>query len=532
VAAEATLKLLLLGEDRSASKALKDVGDGADRSSSKLQKAGSIAGKLLAGGLVLAAGAAVKFTQAAAEDAAQASKLANTLRNAAGASKEQIAATEKWIAAQGRAKAVADDELRPAMGKLVAATGDVAKAQDLASLAMDVSAGSGKSLDAVTMALVRAQNGSVGGLSRLGIATKDAAGKTRSLDEITKDLARTYKGAATEAAGTAEGKQKKLKIAFGELQEELGAKLLPAMTKLAEAGLKMVDWVDKNQTAGGVLAGAIAGLVTAVWAINAAAKAYTAVQTALNIVMSMNPIGLIVIGIAALVAAFVVAYQKSENFRDVIKGAMQAIGDTWRWVWNNVLAPVFELLAKAIGKQLEIWGRMLQAIGKVPGFGWVGDLGDKLVSAGQKAQQLDLRMREVNRSKARPSVDTSSIDNATYKVNNLRQLMRGLNTGVGNIGAPPKNKGIGGLMNPSRRAVGGRVSANQWAVVGERGAELVQFGAAGRVVSHQDSASLVAARDGGGEATATVNLVLDGRTLQTALLRLKRTNGGLELGIA
>ena len=152
------------------------------------------------------------------------------------------------------------------MGKLVAATGDVAKAQDLASLAMDVSAGSGKSLDAVTMALVRAQNGSVGGLSRLGIATKDAAGKTRSLDEITKDLARTYKGAASEAAGTAEGKQKKLKIAFGELQEELGAKLLPAMTELAEAGLKMVDWVDKNQTTVGVLAGAIAGLVTAVWA--------------------------------------------------------------------------------------------------------------------------------------------------------------------------------------------------------------------------------------------------------------------------
>ena len=141
-------------------------------------------------------------------------------------------------------------------------------------------------------------------------------------------------------------------------------------------------------------------------------------------------------------------------------------------------------------------------------------------------------MREVNKSKARPSVDTSSIDNATYKVNNLRQLMRGLNTGVGNIGAPPKNKGIGGLMNPSRRAVGGRVSANQWAVVGERGAELVQFGAAGRVVS-QDSVNMVSARDGGGgEATATVNLVLDGRTLQTALLRLKRVNGGVELGIA
>ena len=175
---------------------------------------------------------------------------------------------------------------------------------------------------------------------------------------------------------------------------------------------------------------------------------------------------------------------------------------------------------------------MLQAIGRVPGFGWAGDLGDKLVSAGQKAQDLDLQMRDVNRSKARPTVNTDSIDEATYKVNNLRQLMRGLNTGVGNVGAPPKNKGIGGLMNPSRRAVGGRVSANQWAVVSERGAELVQFGATGRVVSHQDSVNMVAGRDGGGEATATVKFVLDGRTLQTALLRLKRVNGGVELGIA
>ena len=69
--------------------------------------------------------------------------------------------------------------------------------------------------------------------------------------------------------------------------------------------------------------------------------------------------------------------------------------------------------------------------------------------------------------------NTDSIDHATYKVNNLLELMRGLNSGVGNIGAPPKRKRIRGLLNPSRRAVGGRVSANQWAVVGERGAELV-----------------------------------------------------------
>ena len=65
------------------------------------------------------------------------------------------------------------------------------------------------------------------------------------------------------------------------------------------------------------------------------------------------------------------------------------------------------------------------------------------------------KYRDVNRSKARPTVNTDSIDDATYKVNNLRQLMRGLNTGVGNIGAPPKNKGIGGLVGErSSRAEG------------------------------------------------------------------------------
>ena len=61
------------------------------------------------------------------------------------------------------------------MGKLVAATGDVAKAQDLASLAMDVSAGSGKSLDAVTMALVRAQNGSVAVLEMVTVTVEVVA---------------------------------------------------------------------------------------------------------------------------------------------------------------------------------------------------------------------------------------------------------------------------------------------------------------------------------------------------------------------
>jgi hypothetical protein len=53
--------------------------------------------------------------------------------------------------------------------------------------------------------------------------------------------------------------------------------------------------------------------------------ALTAAQTALNFVMSMNPIALVVIAIAALVAAFVVAYKTSETFRNIVNGLFDAI---------------------------------------------------------------------------------------------------------------------------------------------------------------------------------------------------------------
>jgi hypothetical protein len=169
---------------------------------SRMAKAGSIAGKALAVGLGAVAFAAVKATKAAADDEAAQVKLANTMRNAAGASSQQIAATERWITAQGKAKGVADDELRPALGRLVAVTHDVGKAQKLANLGMDIAAGTGKSLETVTSALAKAQAGSLGGLSRLGVATKDAAGNTRSLKDITAELGKTYAGAATKQAQT------------------------------------------------------------------------------------------------------------------------------------------------------------------------------------------------------------------------------------------------------------------------------------------------------------------------------------------
>ena len=80
---------------------------------------------LAAAGLVVAAGAAVKFVQAAIEDEASAKRMATQFRNSAGATKSQIAATEQWITAQGRAGVLTTTSAR--IEQSGPATGDVGR---------------------------------------------------------------------------------------------------------------------------------------------------------------------------------------------------------------------------------------------------------------------------------------------------------------------------------------------------------------------------------------------------------------------
>lgn len=212
----------------------------------KLASVGKIAAQGLAIGLAAAVGAGVKFAQMAAEDEQAATRLATTLTSkTVGATDKQVAATERWITKQGQLLGVTDDELRPAIGRLAAATGDVGKATDLTRLSMDVAAGTGKSLEAVTTAMAKAATGNVGALGRLGIATKDAHGETLSLEQITGKLADTYKGQASKAANTTAGRFNRLKVIFSETAENIGAKLLPVANKIGDWAIKMAPRVQK-----------------------------------------------------------------------------------------------------------------------------------------------------------------------------------------------------------------------------------------------------------------------------------------------
>lgn len=310
-----------LGEDKSLSKTAGKT----ERETSKLGKTLSTVGKTaalgLAGGLAAGTVALVGMAKGAAEDEKAQAILAKTLKNTAGATDAQVASVEAYISKVGEATGVTDDEMRPALANLLRATKDVDKAQGLMNLALDVSAGTGKSLESVTMALSKAQNGSVGGLSKLGLATKDAAGKTLSFEQIQKNLAKTFGGAAAAGAQTLDGKMARLKLIFAETQETIGAKLLPVATQLADWFLKkgipaissFAGWVERNKDVLKPLAIGFGVVTAAVWL--------------LNIAMSANPISLIVIGIAALAAGLVVAYKRSEAFRKIVNTAFAVVKD-------------------------------------------------------------------------------------------------------------------------------------------------------------------------------------------------------------
>ncbi len=397
---------------------------GLDRSHSKFGKFVKSAALLSAAGAAAAAAGLLGLAKGAAEDEKAQAVLAKTLKNTAGATDAQVASIETYITKVGAATGVTDDQMRPALANLVRATHDVGKAQGLMGLAMDVSAGTGKDLGAVSMALAKAQNGNVGALGKLGIATKDASGKTKSFEQIQKDLAKTFTGQAAASAETTSGKYARLRLIMAEAGETIGAKVLPVLLALGtflldkvvpavfEFGTRVqikllpplrqlgefvkAEVIPRVKELGGFITGTlIPGLVSlgkfivknkdffvpfaaTIVVILAAVKAWTIAQAALNIVLAANPIGLVVIAIAALVAGLVWAYRNSDRFRAIVDGAFRAVAkvvttvipavidffrDNWKRLPLLLLGPIGIVLFLFKG----LPGKILGAVGNVAG---------------------------------------------------------------------------------------------------------------------------------------------------------------------
>ena len=238
MAGSRTLKLSILADVDDLKKKL-DIGSKeVEGFGGKLEKFGKIAAAAFAAAAAAAAAYAGKLAiegvKAAIEDEAAQKRLALALQNVTGATEAQIAAVEEQISKTALATGVADDKLRPALQRLATATGSVSESQKLLTLALDISAATGKDVETVSNALGKAYEGNTASLARLGIGLSAAEIKTMGLQGAVTQLGQTFGGAAATQANTFEGQIARLRVGFDEAKEAIGAQLLPVIQRLLD----------------------------------------------------------------------------------------------------------------------------------------------------------------------------------------------------------------------------------------------------------------------------------------------------------
>ena len=359
----------------------------AAKTAGPMQRLGNTLRGSLGPSLGLAAAAAGAFAlrlgvdavKAAADEEQAVARLATALKNAG--QSLALQPLEDGIDRMARSTGIADDQLRPAMITLVNATRDAAEAQDLLSLALDISAGSGRDLSSVTTALAKAANGQTSSLRRLGVPLSDAAIKSKDLSVVTAELQRTFAGQASAAANTFRGRMQRLNVAVGELQESLGRGLIEGLEGGRDGADSMGDAIkdlepivsglgyqvgsvvgEVGQFTQVVLLGAEAvGLLDAA-SQDAADSGLVGLTNSINgVFMALNPLRPLVDFIGGIEVKESVA-ASHDDYRDAVQRASDAarnsvtsIGDMGQAVTESGedaedAAEKFDLFAAAIGK--------------------------------------------------------------------------------------------------------------------------------------------------------------------------------------
>lgn len=135
-----------------------------------------------------------------------------------------------YIAKLELSTAIVKERLNPAFQQLLLTTRDVAKAQKLLGTAIDISAGTGYDLQAVTKALSSAYNGNKSALAKMQLGLSKAQIEANNFETILKALNSIFAGQAADAASGYTGQIDKLNIAFGQLRESIGKGLVTGLS--------------------------------------------------------------------------------------------------------------------------------------------------------------------------------------------------------------------------------------------------------------------------------------------------------------
>lgn len=164
----------------------------------------------------------------------------------------------------------------------------------------------------------------------------------------------------------------------------VGGKALPVVNEIASTLAeqfgptlqKITGWMRENETAVGLVVSVLGGAAAAIGTIIAVTRTWAAVQALLNIVLTANPIGLVIVAIAALVAGLIYAWNNSETFRNIVIGVWEAVRNfvvgaatavrdwvvgAWEWISSKTKA-VWEAIKASILFQFNLVMGVVQKI--------------------------------------------------------------------------------------------------------------------------------------------------------------------------
>jgi hypothetical protein len=173
--------------------------------------------------------------KAFAEDDAAAKSLGQTLKNLGLAYGSNVGSVNGFINRLEMQTGILDDELRPALDRILRATGDVTESQELLSLALDIAAGTGKSVTQVSQSLQKAYLGQTQALGRLGVGLSKAELASSDFEQIQARLSDLFAGQAKRASDSYQGSLNKLQVAANNAKETIGKGLVDALGTLSNS---------------------------------------------------------------------------------------------------------------------------------------------------------------------------------------------------------------------------------------------------------------------------------------------------------
>lgn len=449
---DVTLRYLLFGEDRSASKAVKGVGEAAESTATKLsgvvsRMGGAIGGdmgqlldrasqaigladgkteklgaRMLATGTV-ATGAGIAFQQMASGDVEAQNRLSSAIEATGQSTDDYADRVDGLVEAQVRF-GNQDGDVKDALAKLVDAYHDPAKALERMQLATDLAATKQISLGEAAGIVAKAHGGAGKIFKEFGQAVGENADGTKDYEGALDQLAGQLSGRASASQDSFAGKVREGKAWLGNAASAFAEQYGPAITT---AGVALTGLGAALEIAKAAQLSNMATTVTAKAVQLGSAVATgvaTAAQWAWNAALSANPIGLIIVGIGLLVGALLYAWNNFDWFRtgvttvwdaiktgfswmwdnvvkpgfEAFKLALGAVAKAGIWLWNNALQPAFSFIVGGIAWLLGSWAGMLRALGNIPGgmFDWAKGAADTLQGAADKATALKDGIKKID----------------------------------------------------------------------------------------------------------------------------------------